>query len=231
MIKIITLPVLDQGFVRLVNAMGNDLSIVQAARVSYDADWRAGADEGSDFKLLRYLIKNKHTTPFEAVTFTFEVKAPIFVIRQWHRHRMWSYNEVSARYVELDEGYYIPAVTAITTQSKSNKQMRTGEQHAEAADIQRIIEGQCAAATEVYRGLVRKGCPRELARSVLPVAAYTRMFATVNLHNLLHFLRLRLHPHAQWEIRQYAGALEALAATIVPTTMRIFNELNEGEKA
>ena len=97
--------VLDHGFARLVDAMGNDLSIVRAARVSYDVDWRACEDEVKDAKLIAYLLKNGHTTPFEAVTFTFEIKAPIFVFRQWHRHRTWSYNEVSARYVELDEGF------------------------------------------------------------------------------------------------------------------------------
>src|SRR5687768_15107954 len=121
--------VLDHGFIRLVDSMGSDLSVVRSARVSYDAEWRTGEDEGKDAKLINYLMKNRHTSPFESVTFTFEVKAPIFVFRQWHRHRTWSFNEVSARYSELPEEFYVPAVEQITTQSTSNKQMRTDEQH------------------------------------------------------------------------------------------------------
>lgn len=101
--------VLDHGFVRLTDSMGSDLSVVRAARVSYDADWRAGDDTGSDARLIRYLWRNAHTSPFESVTFTFEVKAPIFVFRQWHRHRTWSFNEVSARYAELPSDFYTPA--------------------------------------------------------------------------------------------------------------------------
>lgn len=216
--------VLDSGFVRLVDAMGGDLSIVRAARVSYDADWRAGQDEGKDEKLIGYLLRNKHTTPFEAVTFTFEVKAPIFVFRQWHRHRMWSYNEVSARYTELDEGYYVPAVDHVTTQSGDNKQMRTDVQHERAAELRGLIDDSCAFANARYKQLIQAGCPRELARSVLPVAAYSRMFATVNLHNLMHFLRLRMHSHAQYEIRVYAEALRRIAGSIVPCAMRAFDE-------
>jgi thymidylate synthase (FAD) len=216
--------VLDHGFVRLVDSMGNDLSVVRAARVSYDADWRSGTeDESKDYKLIAYLLKNKHTSPFEAVTFTFEVKAPIFVFRQWHRHRTWSYNEVSARYTQLDEGHYVPALEQITTQSKDNKQMRTTEQHPCAAAIRQWIDESCNTSFDRYQGLLDIGCPRELARSVLPVAAYSRMFATVDLHNLLHFLRLRLHAHAQYEIRVYAEALQAIAHTVVPATMRAFD--------
>lgn len=220
-----TVKVLDEGFVRLVDAMGSDLSVVRAARVSYDADWRSGEDEGKDSKLIRYLLANQHTSPFEAVTFTFEVKAPIFVVRQWHRHRTWSYNEISARYTELDEGYYIPALQNITTQSASNKQMRTTEQHHDAAVLRDMIDGQCSSAFGMYKSLIAQGCPRELARSVLPTAAYTRMFATVDLHNLLHFLRLRLHAHAQWEIRQYAEAIVTLITPVVPVTMQRWQEL------
>jgi thymidylate synthase (FAD) len=115
---------LDHGFVRLVDSMGGDLSVVRAARVSYDAAWRAGEDQGSDARLVNYLWKNAHTSPFEAVTFTFEVKAPIFLFRQWHRHRTWSYNELSARYRELPEEFYVPDPAKIGKQSESHKQMR-----------------------------------------------------------------------------------------------------------
>src|SRR6266850_3605321 len=116
--------VLDHGFVRLVDYMGDDLSIVRAARVSYDADWRSGEDEGKDAKLIHYLLRNRHTSPFECVNFTFEIKCPIFVARQWHRHRTWKYSEVSARYTELPEEYYLPENETVGKQSDKNKQMR-----------------------------------------------------------------------------------------------------------
>lgn len=219
-----TINVLDHGFARLVDHMGNDLSIVRAARVSYDADWRSGENEGADEKLIRYLYKNHHTSPFEAVTFTFEIKAPIFVFRQWHRHRTWSYNEVSARYAELDEGFYVPDLSSITTQSSSNKQMRTAEQHPEAEVIRETLRAHCAAQFRQYKMLLDFGCPRELARSLLPVAAYSRMFATVDLHNLFHFLTLRLHSHAQYEIRVYAEAILKLLEPVVPSAVKAFKE-------
>lgn len=216
--------VLNGGFVRLVDSMGNDLSIVRSARVSYDADWREGEDEGKDAKLIAYLMKNKHTSPFESVQFTFEVKAPIFVFRQWHRHRTWAYNEISARYTELDEGFYVPEVEQITTQSTSNKQMRTKEQHPQAFYIRDVIKDQCEFSTQRYKRLIEQGCPRELARSVLPVAAYSRMFATVSLLNLFRFISLRSHEHAQYEIRIYSDAMLNLIEPIVPVAVSAFKE-------
>lgn len=216
--------VLDHGFVRMVDHMGDDLSVVRSARVSYDAEWRTGEDEGKDAKLINYLTKNRHTSPFECVTFTFEVKAPIFVFRQWHRHRTWAFNEVSARYSELPEEFYVPSLDQITTQSTDNKQMRTTTQNGNALDIQVIMEKQNADAFGVYRDMLASGCPRELARTVLPVATYSHMFATVNLHNLFHFLKLRLHEHAQYEIRVYAEAMLDLIEPIVPVSVRAFKE-------
>jgi thymidylate synthase (FAD) len=173
--------VLNAGHVRLVEHMGSDLSIVRNARVSYDAEWRSGQDAGKDAKLIHYLWRNKHSSPFESVQFTFDIKCPIFVARQWHRHRTWAFNEVSARYTELPSEFYIPEVDKITTQSKSNKQMRTEEQHAEAKEIQWKIISACDAAFEVYRWLLEDGCPRELARGVLPMNTYTHFFGTVDL--------------------------------------------------
>jgi len=216
--------VLDHGLVRLVDHMGNDLSIVRAARVSYDADWRTGEDEGKDEKLIAYLMKNHHTSPFEAVTFTFEVKAPLFVFRQWHRHRTWSYNEVSARYSELPEEFYIPELSDITHQSTLNKQMRTSEQHDNALLMQSYMRKSMMDAFALYKELLAQGCPRELARAVLPTSTYSRMFATVDLHNLFHFLRLRLHEHAQKEIRVYAEAMLELVEPIVPYAVAAFKE-------
>lgn len=215
--------VLDHGYVRLVDAMGGDLSIVRAARVSFDADWRAGVDAGSDHKLINYLWRNKHTSPFEAVTLTFEVKAPIFVFRQWHRHRTWSYNEVSARYAELPEEFYVPAVDKIGVQSKDNKQARDmAEISEDAAQAIRAVRAHNSEAFKLYKGLIDLGWPRELARSVLPVATYSRMFATVNLLNLFKFLALRDHEHAQYEIRVYAEAMRELARNVAPTAVAAF---------
>ena len=222
--------VLDHGFVRLVDSMGNDLSVVRAARVSYDAAWRAGENEGSDARLIRYLWKNKHTSPFESVEFQFEVKAPIFVFRQWHRHRTWSYNELSARYRPLPEEFYVPEPAAIGTQSTSSKQARDVDAELDADTLSdrrfeaRLLREQCEKAFLLYRRLLDNGWPRELARSVLPVNTYSHMFAKVNLRNLLHFLDLRLHSHAQYEIKVYAGAMLGLAKYVVPVCMEAWEE-------
>lgn len=210
--------VLNHGFVRLVDYMGSDLSVVRSARVSYDAEWRAGADEGKDAKLIDYLVRNHHTSPLECVQFTFEVKAPIFVFRQWHRHRTWSFNEVSARYSELPEEFYVPELSQVTTQNASNKQMRTDTEHWESDILQNWISESCAESFDIYKKLIARGCPRELARGVLPVNTYSHMFATVDLHNLAHFLRLRLHKHSQYEIRVYAQAMLDLIEPLVPVT-------------
>lgn len=214
--------VLDHGLVRLVDAMGSDLSVVRAARVSYDAAWRAGEDEGKDERLIQRLWRDGHTSPFEAVTLTFEVKAPIFVLRQWHRHRTWSYNELSARYRELPEEFYIPDPAIVGEQSSVNKQ---GRQGTETSIGDRVAEAEIAAGTmvrafEIYRYLLKAGWPRELARSVLPVATYSHMFATVNLLNLFRFLTLRDHGHAQHEIRVYAEAMRELARLVAPVCVK-----------
>lgn len=216
--------VLDKGFVRLVDSMGSDLAIVRAARVSYNAEWRTGEDSNKDEKLIHYLLKNRHTSPFEAVSFTFEVKAPIFVLRQWHRHRTWAYNEISARYAELPDEFYVPEPTQITTQATSNKQMRTDEVHTRAEDWAKLMSVHNTTSFDLYKSMLRDGVPRELARSVLPVATYSHMFATVDLHNLFHFLRLRLHTHAQYEIRVYAEAILELIEPICPVAVAAFKE-------
>ena len=208
--------VLNHGHVRLVDSMGSDLSIIRNARVSYDAEMRTGEDEGKDAKLIDYLVRNHHTSPLDSVQFTFDVKAPIFVFRQWHRHRTWSFNEISARYSELPEEYYIPEISQITHQHESNKQMRTDDIHKEAELIQRMISAQGESAFANYHQMLKMGCPRELARSVLPVGTYSHMFATVDLHNLFGFLKLRLHEHSQYEIRVFAQAILDLIEPVVP---------------
>lgn len=215
---------LDHGLLRLVDHMGTDLSISRNARVSYDAAWRAGENEGSDTKLINYLRKHCHNTPFESVVATFEVKAPIFIFRQWHRHRTQSYNELSARYRELPETFYVPELMQITTQSKDNKQMRTGIANLSAILIQNTIQEQNQKAFAAYKTMLDAGCPRELARSVLPVGTYSHMFATANLHNWFGFLAERLHPHAQYEIRVYAEAILEELEKIAPVATAAFKK-------
>lgn len=217
--------VLDHGFVRLIDSMGSDQSVVRAARVSYDAAWRAGEDQGSDAKLIRYLWKNHHTTPFEAVTFTFEVKAPIFVFRQWHRHRVWSYNELSARYRELPEEIYMPPFRA---QAVKNKQGSDGfVLDGDAAALEASFKAAYKTSFDAYRYALSKGVAREIARSVLPVATYSHMFATANLLNLLKFLTLRCDSHAQYEIRVYADAMRELIRPIVPVCLSAWEASTE----
>lgn len=215
---------LNHGMIRLIDHMGSDLSIVRNARVSYDAEWRTGEDSGKDEKLIGYLLRNGHNTPFESATITFEIKAPIFVFRQWHRHRTQSYNELSARYKELPEEFYIPELDQITTQSSDNKQMRTYEPNENAHGIQLTIQVQNEMAFKSYHDMLELGCPREIARSVLPVGTYSHMFATMNLHNLFRFLSERLHPHAQYEIRVYAQAILELIEPLYPVCVAAFKE-------
>ena len=213
--------VLDRGFVRLVDSMGNDLSVVRAARVSYDAAWRAGEDTGSDRRLIHYLMKNQHTTPFEAVTFTFEVYAPIFVFRQWHRHRTHSYNELSARYRELPDNVYLPQPEQVGVQATQNKQGRdTDGMTPELLEQRQMqierVRTHLQQSFTLYHELIEEGWPKALARIVVPVSTYSHMFTTMNLLNLLKFLNLRLHPHAQYEIRVYAEAMAKLIESVVP---------------
>lgn len=217
--------VLDYGYVRLVDYMGGDVTVSRSARVSYNADWRAGEEEGSDRKLLTYLLKNHHYSPFEAVCFTFEIKCPIFIARQWHRHWSWRFNEVSARYTELPEEFYVPDLDKIGYQDPKNRQGRILEN--EKAGVMHhlnhseFIRDCCEGAFINYRQLLSQGVPRELARSVLPVATYTRFFGTTNLRSLINFIDLRDDAHAQWEIQQYGKALKSLARLVVPVVMEI----------
>lgn len=210
-----TINVLDKGFVRLVDAMPRqvthgDLRVAEAARVGQDSDNPAE-------RLIRYMMKNRHTSPFEHVVFTFHVKAPIFVFRQWHRHRTQSYNEESGRYSELHDEFYIPARDRLQRQADNNRQGSSSELVTYPDEVREIIQLANAAAYSKYEVLLHYGLSRELARTVLPVSIYSSMYTTVNLHNLLHFLSLRLDAHAQFEIREYADAIANLIAPFVPT--------------
>jgi thymidylate synthase (FAD) len=206
---------LDKGFVRLVDVMGDDSSIVQAARVSYGKGTKTVHE---DRGLIRYLMRHKHTTPFEMVEFKFHVKLPIFVARQWIRHRTANVNEYSGRYSEMKDEFYLPSSEQIRTQSVINKQGRADEtlpsEH--TAEILDSTQAHYEASFELYQSLLEKGLTRELSRMVLPVANYTEWYWKIDLHNLFHFLKLRLDTHAQYEIRVYAEAMAELVKAIVP---------------
>ena len=223
--------VLDLGYVRLVDHMGDDLSVVRAARVSHDADPRTGIDLKKDEKLICYLADHDHMTPFEAVVITMEIKCPIFIARQFHRHRTQSINEVSGRYTELPEEYYLPAPEKVGVQSSTNRQARVqvwSEEHTAAGkEIRNRIENACNSAFLSYQHLIDKGCPRELARSVLPQATYTRYYSTMNLRNLAHFIRLREHHTAQWEAQQYARAMTQIAMSVAPISVGALLEISD----
>lgn len=208
------IPVLDHGYVRLIDSMGGDLSIVRAARVSHKADWRAGADAGRDERLIQYLAAHEHMTPFEAVVITLEIKCPLAIARQFHRHRTQSINEVSARYAEVDREYYCPSPEMIGTSGGPNKQVRLlGEPDPRSAEV---IRAACDAAFDRYKFLLAEGCSREIARLVLPLATYTRYFTTMNLRNLAHFIKLRTEEGAQWEAQEYGNAMLAIAREVAP---------------
>ncbi len=217
-----TIPVLDKGFVRLVDAMGDDRRIVQAARVSYGEGTKTVREDAA---LIDYLMRHRHTSPFEMVEFTFHVKAPIFVVRQWFRHRTASVNEISARYSVLKDEFYEPAPGELRAQSEVNKQ--AGEGRLPAAEAERASALLAAAGRDVYaryQELLALGVAREQARSVLPVGIYTEFYWKQDLHNLLHFLRLRLDHHAQAEIRAYARAVAEFVKARVPLVWRSFEE-------
>jgi thymidylate synthase (FAD) len=217
-----TIPCLD-GFVRLVDVMGDDSSIVQAARVSYgEGTKKIHEDRG----LIRYLIRHQHWTPVEMVEFKFHVKIPVFVARQWIRHRTANVNEVSARYTEMKDEMYLPPLEQISAQSKDNKQGRDTQPFPQetAEHIQSLIRESNENQYEVYQKLLDLGIARELARSVLPVGHYTEWYWKIDLRNLMNFLALRLDPHAQWEIRIYAEAMASIVKEIVPMAWEAFED-------
>ena len=223
--------VLDHGFVDLRDHMGDDLSICRAARVSYSSEnCVQERTEGENRKLIRYMMCHKHTSPFEQVVFTFHVKAPIFVFRQWHRHRTWSFNEISGRYSELKGEFYVPTKDRLGIQSQENKQ-GTGEQLEKdrAEQILHSINNGQEIAKDYYNFFLhhpneKYNLSRELARINLPLATYSEMYATVDLHNLFHFLKLRMDEHAQWEIQEYAKAIYELIKPIVPVACEAFSD-------
>lgn len=220
------LPVLDHGFVGLVDHMGSDQAIVQAARVSYGAGTKQVQD---DRNLIRYLMRHEHTTPFEMCEVKFHIKLPIFVMRQLVRHRTASMNEYSARYSVMTDEFYIPEMDQIQRQSTTNKQGREESDWGfkERREVQHAFQRSFFNAYKEYTGLLGKdddGLARELARSVLPVGGYTELYWKANLKNFLHMARLRMDSHAQWEIREYAGAMYELARPLFPEACAAFED-------
>ena len=188
-------PVLDKGFVRLVESMGGDQGIVDAARVSYGGKSKG---EEADRKLIAYLLQHAHMTPFEHAVFKFHVSCPIFVARQWFRHRFAAYNEISYRYTEVKDEFYVPSVWR--AQDRKNKQGSVAAPELDQAGLASVLKDQVDSALEAYRKLVAAGAAREMARMILPVNLYTQFYWTVNARSLMNFVSLRADVHAQWEI-------------------------------
>ncbi|MCA8932701.1 MAG: FAD-dependent thymidylate synthase [Rhodospirillaceae bacterium] len=227
------LPVLDHGFVRVVDYMGDDAAVVQAARVSYG---RGTKQVSQDAGLIRYLMRHWHTTPFEMCEIKLHVKLPIFVARQWIRHRTANVNEYSARYSIMDREFYLPAPDQVAAQSSANRQGRgDGFQPDEAAQVIDLLRQDAERCYADYLWLLnedegeapeadRPGLARELARMNLTLNTYTQWYWKTDLHNLMHFLRLRADPHAQYEIRVYAEVIADILQRWVPITAEAFRD-------
>ena len=215
------IPVLDKGFVRLVDYMGGDERIVQAARVSYGSGTKSFRQ---DRGLIHYLLRNEHTSPFEQVILTFHCKMPVFVARQWVRHRTARLNEISGRYSVMKDEFYVPDLSQMREQSTDNKQARseTVVENAQAM-VNEMIQDQ-RDIYDHYQGMIDSGLAREIARSNLPLSLYTEWYWQCDLHNLLHFLALRLDSHAQYEIRVYAEAMAECARAVAPLAYEAFEE-------
>ncbi len=215
--------VLDKGFVRLVDFMGGDQGVVDAARVSY-----GGVSKGAeaDKKLIGYLLKHSHMTPFEHSVFKFHVSAPIFVARQWFRHRFAAYNEVSFRYTEVKDDFYMPSTWR--GQDKKNKQGSSAAIELDQKALHAMFKTQVDAALAVYKNMLEQGVAREMARMVLPVNLYTEFYWTVNARSLMNFVALRADTHAQFEIQAYGEALAKQFKALMPWTYEAF--LRDGWK-
>lgn len=215
--------VLDKGFVRLVDYLGGDERIVQSARVSYGAGTKTVRQ---DRGLIHYLIRNWHTSPFEQVQLTFHCKMPVFVARQWVRHRTARLNEISGRYSVMKDEFYVPSPEHIRPQSLNNKQGRSDDRYTaeEEQEIIGLFEEEQRQIYANYEKLLEKNVARELARNNLPLSMYTEWYWQIDLHNLFHFLRLRLDAHAQYEIRAYAEAMADCARAVAPLAYEAFEE-------
>ena len=218
-----TIAVLDHGFVRYIDHMGTDERIVEAARISYKSPSKGPFE---DKKLLNYLWRNKHTSPFEMCKLTLNIKLPIFVMRQYVRHRMQNLNEMSARYTELLNEFYVPAEWRI--QDTKNKQGSVSPQLVKDAIWQRRQTDRllkvCDLAYTTYKEMIADGVAREMARMVFPINIYTEIYCCWDLKNLMHFLQLREDAHAQFEIQEYARAIKEIAKELFPQTIEAFDK-------
>ena len=214
---------LDKGFVRLIDVMGDDAAIVQAARVSYGSGTKKVHE---DRGLIRYLMRHLHTTPFEMVEFKFHVKLPIFVARQWIRHRTANVNEYSGRYSEMKDEFYVPEPDQVRAQSAMNKQGRadTAFDADQAEKIRTSMQQTQDMLYGQYQELLSTDLAREIARINLPVSNYTEWYWKTDLHNLFHFLRLRIDPHAQYEIRVFGEAMAEIVKAAVPLAYEAFED-------
>ena len=218
--------VLDRGFVRLVDYLGGDERIVQSARVSYGAGTKTVRQ---DRGLIHYLYRHQHTSPFEQVQLTFHVKLPVFVARQWVRHRTARLNEVSGRYSIMVDEFYVPAAERVQFQSSDNKQGSGEPMPADyAANVVHVLQEEQAQLYASYEGMLAHGMARELARINLPLSLYTEWYWQIDLNNLFHFLKLRMDPHAQYEIRAYAEVLADCARAVAPMAYEAFEEYTLG---
>ena len=209
-----------QGWVGLIDRLGTESTIVNAARVSFGKLKREMDDR--DVTLLEYLISNRHTSPLEHVVFTFSIHCPLFVRGQWHRHRTWSYNEISRRYTEIDLEFYTPE--KLRGQAENNRQASVDAAIPENDRCRELIAAHNRRSLELYEELLSKGVCREQARGVLPQNMMVTFWGTVDLANLLHFLELRDSPHAQYEIREYAVAIKKLIKPLVPHVAAYFEK-------
>lgn len=219
---------LDHGFVRLVDYMGGDERIVQSARVSYGGGTK---QVRRDEILIDYLLRHRHTSPFEHVVLEFHCKMPLFVARQWIRHRTARVNEISGRYSIMKDEFYLPAPEQVQFQSQDNKQGRSrAEVPAELREkVLEILAKDHGDTYASYKQMLDDGIARELARINLPLSMYTEWYWQMDLHNLLHFLSLRMDSHAQWEIRQYADQIAQITRAVAPMAYKSFeNHILEG---
>jgi thymidylate synthase (FAD) len=215
------LPVLDKGFVRLVDYMGGDQRIVQSARVSYGAGTKSYRE---DRGLIHYLMRNDHTSPFEQVVLTFHAKMPVFVARQWVRHRTARLNEISGRYSVMRDEFYVPRPEDMRGQSGDNKQARSDEVLPNAEALVAKLQEEQVQSYKAYESYLDNGLAREVARINLPLSLYTEWYWQIDLHNLFHFLHLRMDEHAQHEIRVYAEAMARCAKAVAPLAYEAFEE-------
>ena len=213
--------VLDKGFIRLVDFMGGDNRVVSSARVSFGA---VSKGEEQDKRLIKYLLEHAHHTPFEHCYFQFHICCPIFVARQWMRHRWGSYNEVSARYTQVKDEFYIPS--QFRGQDTKNKQGSVPTSSLDQATLIKLYEDSVEASYAAYNKLIEAGVAREMARGVLPVCQYTQFYWSVNARSLLNFLSLRTDKHAQWEIRVYADAIAKIFQEKMPWSWEAFENLS-----